>query len=152
MHEFDPYLARPIRFLELATLNGWRIKIYGISTEAKPLPREVVALGTTNVLSQLPQPSLSDNRYGVGFLIIHHGTLRNWYLLDWWEKGDILHHKLFSSPLDEPSAISEEPDKSLMACVHELRVIAFESEAWIKTVLCHRDVQSVDNYLQLRFE
>jgi len=151
MHEFDPYLARPISFRELATPNGWRIKIYGISPEAKPLPSEVVALGTTNVLSQLPHPSLTDNRYGVGFLIIHHGTLRNWYLLDWWEKVDILHHKLFSSPLDEPSAISAEPDKSLMACVHELRVIAFESEAWIKTVLCQPDTQSIDNYLQMRF-
>jgi hypothetical protein len=60
---------------------------------------------------------LTEQRYGVGFLIIHHGTMRNWYLLDWWEKGDIIHQKLFSSPLDKPGSISVEPDKSLIACV-----------------------------------
>ena len=75
--------------------------------------------------------------------------MENWYLLDWWEKEDIIHHKLFSSPLDKPSSISTELDKSLIACVHELRVITFESEAWIKTVLCQDDKPSFENYLKL---
>lgn len=57
----------------------------------------------------------------------------------WWENGDIIHHQLFSSPLANPGSITAEPDKSLIACVHELRVINFDSEAWIKTVLCSED-------------
>lgn len=108
-----------------------------------------MSAGLENVLPHLPQPAVTDDRYGLGFLIIHQGTLRNWYLLDWWEQEDIIHHQLFSSPLDSPRAISAEPDKSLLACVHELRVMSFESEAWIKTVLRENDKSSFEDYLQL---
>ena len=152
MHDFDPYVMRPIKFIDQVNSEGWRIKIYGISAKSLPLPQEVVSEGMKNVLSHLPQPALTEQRYGVGFLIIHQGTMRNWYLLDWWEKQDIIHHKLFSSPLDKPSSISTESDKSLFACVHELRVIIFESEAWIKTVLCRDKKPSFQNYLKLRLD
>ncbi len=150
MHNFDPYVARPIKFIDQVDSEGWRIKVYGISAKSLPLPEEVVSEGIKYTLSHLPQPAISEQRYGVGFLIIHHGTMRNWYLLDWWEKEDIIHHKLFSSTLDKPSSISAEPDKSLIACVHELRVITFESEAWIKTVLSRDDKPSFENYLRRR--
>ena len=78
--------------------------------------------------------------------------MRNWILLDWWEKEDIIHHKLFSSPLNRPSAVTAVADKSLIACVHELRVITFESEAWIKTVLDRDDNPDFEKYLMLRFK
>ena len=132
MHNFDPYVARPIKFIDQVNSEGWRIKIYGISAKSLPLPKDVVSEGIKNVLSYLPQPALTEQRYGVGFLIIHH--------------------KLFSSPLDKPSSISTEPDKSLIACVHELRVMTFESEAWIKTVLCQDDKPSFDSYLKLHLD
>ena len=138
--------------MEQVSSEDWRIKVYGISPKSKPLPNKVVSEGMKNVLPHLPQPSVTKQRYGVGFLIIHHGLMRHWYLLDWWEKEDIIHHKLFSSPLDKPGSISREPDESLIACVHELRVVTFESEAWIKTVLCPNDTPSFDNYLKLRMK
>jgi len=150
MHNFDPYVSRPIEFIDQVNSEGWRIKIYGISAKPLPLPKHVVSEGMKNVLPHLPQPALTEQRYGVGFLIIHHGTMRNWFLLDWWEKEDIIHHKLFSSPLDNPGFISSEPDKSLIACVHELKVITFESEAWIKAVLCGDGKPSFESYLSLR--
>ncbi len=102
MHNFDPYVTRPTKFIDQVNSEGWRIKIYGISAKSLPLPKDVVSEGIKNLLPHLPQPAITEQRYGVGFLIIHHGTMRNWYLLDWWEKEDIIHHKLFSSPLDKP--------------------------------------------------
>ncbi len=152
MHAFDRYIARPIDFIDQVNSEGWRIKVYGISAKSLPLPEGIVSEVLKNVLSHLPKPAVTEQRYGVGFLIIHQGTLRTWILLDWWENEDIMHHKLFSSPLDKPSAITAEADKSLIACVHELRVITFESEAWIKTVLGCDDHSDVDNYLELRFK
>ena len=146
---FDPYVVRPVEFIDQVESEGWRLKVYAISATSLPLPNEIVSAGLEDVLSHLPQPAVTKNRYGVGFLVIHQGAMRNWYLLDWWEQEDIIHHKLFSSPLDNPRAISAEPDKSLVACVHELRVINFESEAWIKTVLCETDKSSFEDYLQL---
>ena len=151
MHAFDQYIARPVEFIAQMNSEGWRIKVYGISAKSLPLPEGIVADASKNLLSHLPQPAVTEQRYGVGFLIIHQGTMRYWFLLDWWEKEDIVHHKLFSSPLDKPSAITAEADKSLIACVHELRVITFESEAWIKTVLGRDDDPDFDKYLKLRF-
>lgn len=151
MHNLDPYVSRPTEFIDQVNSEGWRIKVYGISASSLPLPKEIVSEGTQFAVSHLPQPALTEHRYGVGFLIIHHGTMRNWFLLDWWENEDIIHHKLFSSPLDNPGSITIEPDKSLIACVHELRIITFESEAWIKTVLCKDDEPSFDRYLNFSF-
>ena len=150
MQYFDPYEIRPVKFVAQANSNGWRIKVYEISAESNSHVQAAVSEGMNTVLLHLPQPAITEQRYGVGFLVIHHGTMRNWYLLDWWEKGDILHHKLFSSPLDEPGSISAEPDKSLIACVHELRVIAFVSAAWVRTVLCKDGKPSFENYLKVR--
>ena len=152
MHSFEPYDARPIESIEQVNSEGWRIKIYGISVKSLPLPKELVSEGIKTILSYLPQPALTDQRYGVGFIIIHHGTMRNWFLLDWWEKEDIMHHRLFSSPLDNPTSITAEPDKSLIACVHELKVISFESEAWIKAVLCKDNETSFERYLKLKLD
>ena len=150
MHTFEPYDTRQLQFIAQVDSEGWSIKVYGISAKSLPLPEELVSGGTKTVLSHLPKPALTEHRYGVGFLIIHQGTMRNWILLDWWENEDIMHHLLFSSPLDNPSAIAAEPDKSLIACVHELKVINFESEAWIKTVLCKNAEPSFERYLKLR--
>ncbi len=151
MHTFDQYVARPIEFIDQVNSEGWRIKVYGVSAKSLPLPERIVSEVLTTVLAHLPQPAVTEQRYGVGFLIIHQGTMRYWFLLDWWEKEDIIHHKLFSSPLDQPSVITAEADKSLIACVHELRVITFESEAWIKTALGPDDKSDFEEYLKLRF-
>lgn len=152
MHKFIPYEARTIEFINQAASNGWRIKIYGIAPKLSPLPNDIVSAGKEMVLQHLPQPAITEHRYGVGFLIMHRGTMRNWFLLDWWENEDIMHQKLFSSPLDDPGSITPEADKSLIACVHELRIVAFESGAWINTVLCEDRTPSFDDYLKLRFE
>ncbi|NNF99505.1 MAG: hypothetical protein HKM93_09020 [Desulfobacteraceae bacterium] len=150
MHIFKPYEARTLQYIDQVNSEGWRIKVYGISAKSLPLPDELVSGGTNLVISHLPKPALTGHRYGVGFLIIHQGTMRNWFLLDWWENEDILHHLLFSSPLENPGSIKAEPDISLIACVHEIRVINFESEAWIKTVLCDNSESSFERYLKLR--
>ncbi len=151
MHSFDPYVERPTEFIDQVNSDGWRIKVYAISARSLPLPPQIVSQGVENVLLYLPQPAVTEQRYGVGFLIIHQGAMRNWYLLDWWEKEDIIHHKLFSSPLDAPGDLTPEPDKSLIACVHELKIISFESEVWKTTVLCGNKEPGFDNYLKLRF-
>lgn len=151
MSNFKPYSKRAVTFVKQVNVNGWRIKVYTLSAKQTALSEEIISNGVSSVLSALPQPSLSEDRYGVGFLIIHQGLMRNWFLLDWWEQEDILHHKLFSSNLNAPASIFAEEDKSLIACVHELRVIAFESNAWIKTVLSQDIKEDFDEYMGLTF-
>ena len=151
MQKLPAYKKRKVHFVNQASFNDWRIKVYGISVSGEPLAEELVCNAVDNLLPKLPEAAITDQRYGVGFLIIHQGTMRNWILLDWWETEDIMHHLLFSSPLDDPDSITAEPDTSLIACVHELRVVNFESEAWIKTMLNEDKKSDPDAYLALRF-
>ena len=152
MNTISSYIKRPVKFLKQVNAGNWRIKVYGISEASKSLPEELVNEAVNTVLPHLPKQAMTEDRYGVGFLIIHQGNLRNWFLLDWWEYEDILFHRLFSSPLKSPNSITPEKDNSVAACVHELRVITFESEAWIKTVLSHDYEPGFDEYLKLRFD
>jgi len=144
--KIDPYTAREVRFHKEASFEGWRLKVYGISTGKEPVSDDLVEIGLNAVLPKLPLPALSENCYGVGFLIIHRGALRNWFSLDWWEYEDILFHSLYSSPLEAPNAISKE-ESAAIACVHELKIIGFESEAWIKSVLSNNGGPDFENYL-----
>ena len=150
MQQLPAYKKRKVQFINQATHNDWRIKVYGISVSSKPLAEELVCNALNILLPNLPEAAITDQRYGVGFLIIHQGTMRNWFLLDWWETEDIMHHLLFSSPLDAPDSITAEPDTSLIACVHELQVINFESEAWIKTMLSAKNPSDLNAYLGLQ--
>jgi hypothetical protein len=152
MKTIEPYTKRPVRFIKQAEFEGWRIKIYGISAVSKSIPAELVTHAIDKVIPHLPQPANTEDRYGAGFLVIHQGTLRNWFLLDWWEYEDILFHKLFSSPLTDPVSITPEQESSAVACVHELRVINFESEAWKNTVLCKESEPSIEEYMSHRFD
>ncbi|MGN8158690.1 hypothetical protein ACS8Y6_13120 [Salinisphaera sp. RV14] len=148
MSTFEPYVKRPVRFIRQLDAYDWRLKVYGLSVVSDELIDTVIQA----IPGYLPSPAVNRHRYGVGFLIIHRSTLRNWFLLDWWEHGDILFHKLFSSPWDEPKSISAEQEMPALACVHELRVIDFESKAWIKALLRENPQPSLAEYMNYRFD
>ncbi|MCL6417443.1 hypothetical protein MIB92_17415 [Aestuariirhabdus sp. Z084] len=148
MHTFEPYQARRTELLTRIEHSGWRLKVYGVTTQTSGIDEALIQAGIDLILPAMPQPSINQQRYGVGFLIIHQGSQRHWFLADWWESNDILHHLLFSSPLDAPLAISPETDTSLIACVHELKIINFESQAWIDSILSPSQKPDFDAYLQ----
>jgi len=148
-----PYRTRPIRFLHIAEHGGWHIKVYGIRFREGDGPDEpdphIVSMAEQAVLPRLPQPAVTDVRYGLGFLVVHQGQDRNWLLLDWWYDREIVKQRLFSSPIVTPGAITPaEPD--LMACTWELAVHGFERQAWIDTILNNPDGPDVDAYLSTR--
>lgn len=150
MVKLKAYSKRSVEFIKLANAATWRLKVYGINIDGLPLSSELVASVLRIIPSYLPQPAMTEQRYGVGFLIIHRGSLRNWVLLDWWESQDIMHHRLFSSPLNDEHQIIPEPDHTIVACVHELRVINFESKAWITCALSPNSPVDIDMYLNCR--
>ena len=150
IHLNSPYKTRPVRFLQLAEHAGWRMKVYGIrfsedGTQEVP-DKEIVELAMPAMLAQLPQPAVTDSRYGVGFLIIHQGQHRNWLLLDWWYDQEIIKQQLFSSPLDGPDQITP-AESDLLACTWELAVHGFERQAWIDKVLNNPAGPDLEAYL-----
>ena len=153
VHEFrlKTYKKRNINFLEQVNLEGWRMKIYGITAKTTGLPAALVMEGKNTVLPHLPQPAVTDQRYGVGFLIIHQGITENWFLLNWWGDENIIHQKIFFSSSHEPTKIKPVTDKSIMACVYELDIYHFEKNAWIDNVLSNVKDQDFEGYLHETF-
>ncbi|RDY60879.1 hypothetical protein [Flagellimonas nanhaiensis] len=129
-YSFRPYQQRKQQLFRVFHENGWQVKIYGINLTVEPNEAFI-----STILKELPSPARNEHRYGVGFLIVHKGIKANWFLLNWWGYEDIIHQKLFSSPIDDFDRIGKVHDRTIMACVHEMEIYHKEIELWKKFVL-----------------
>lgn len=144
----SPYRKRPIRFLEIWHSGRWRLKVYGIAYErATPRPELVDAAKT---IAQQRLSSVSDScvHYSVGFLGVHDGRTANFVFVDWWADENELHHHVYVSPSDEPLRFTYATSTGLTACVWDLRVMAFERQAWLNTVLTRANAPDLEAYLR----
>ncbi len=147
-----PYTERPIRFLEVWSHAGWRLKVYSISSKREVCRLDLVAAAKDVATENLPHPALSPERYGLGTLIIHEGNDANFVLLDHWAGENMLHHQVFASSLEWPLELADASHTKLAMCVWELHVLAFERQAWIDTVLRQPEQPDFDGYLARRLE
>jgi hypothetical protein len=143
----QPYEPRPIRFLELWKFDDWRMKVYGIA-HGKPAPRGEL-IEAAKVVAQRTLTSLANatSHYSVGFLGIHDGRTGNFVFVDWWADENELNHHVYNSPNDDPTQLKDISGSGPAACVWDLRVMAFERDAWLDCILKnpHPDVEA---YLQ----
>jgi hypothetical protein len=146
----QPYQSRPIRFLELWRCGSWRLKVYGISWEPRA-PRPALIDAAKKIAGQrLLSVDSSSNHYSVGFLGVHDGRTANFIFVDWWADENELHHHVYVSPTDRPAELAYVTPTGLTACVWDLRVMAFEREAWLNTVLKNPGGPNLEAYLQQR--
>lgn len=134
-YNFEKYKKREVSFLKIIRKGDWNIKTYGI--RFKDLPNDSLE---EFILGKLPSPALTENRYGIGFLIIHKGIVANWIMLNWWGFEDIIHQKLYTSEDEDFKIIKPVADNSILACVHELDIYYFESNAWKKNMLSQKQL------------
>lgn len=142
-YQFSTFQPRKTIFHKVVPYRDWRLKLYTINAKT-----DIKAPILEKIFTQLPTPALTQNRYGIGFLIIHQGVVANWFLLNWWGYEDIIHQKLFSSPVEGFDNIKSVDDKTIMACIHELAIYHFETEAWKKWVLSGNQ-PDFDQYLKM---
>ena len=147
-----PCDLRPIRFLELFEHDGWRVKLYSVAY-ARDLARpELVETARRFARQTLPQPAVTDRRYGVGFAGAHDGRGSSFVFVDWWSDENELHHHAFATT--DPNDLTNLRNVSaggLSVCVWDLRVQWFEREAWVKHVLRNPRGPDVEAYLAERF-
>jgi hypothetical protein len=152
MFPHTPYAPRPVRFLDLWSMHGYRLKVYGIA-HARPLPRpELVEAARIVVARHLRERPTRQDSYGVGFVGIHDGRGENQVFLDRWvNENELLHHYYVSTP-DDPAALAAaaNPDDHNSVCVWDLGLQAFEREAWLKHVLRNPDGADLEGYLAAR--
>jgi hypothetical protein len=143
----EPYGTRPVRCLEVAELDGWRIKVYGIAYSGGVPQPALVAAALDIARPRLPTPATTDTRYGVGFLGVHQGRDSNFVFLDWWAEENELHHHVWFSSQAEPTALRAEQPQDPVACAWDIGVLAHERTAWVANVLANPAGPDLDAYV-----
>lgn len=142
-----PYLPRTIRFLDLWRVDDWRIKLYGIAS-SRPQPRPELVAAAQRIAAQHLRSLPADlHHYHLGFLGVHDGLTSNFVFLDFWADENELHHHVFVSPTAFPEQFTYVTPTGLSACVWDLRLQAFEREAWVGNVLQRSASPDFDGYL-----
>ena len=100
----EPYATRSIRCLDLLEFNGWRLKLYGIAYRSDRAAQVLVDAAVATAQAWLPDPAVSDDRYGVGFVGAHDGRGANFVFVDWWANEDELHHHAWLSSRRSPGS------------------------------------------------
>jgi hypothetical protein len=146
----EPYRPRAIRFLEEWRDAGWRLKVYGIAYRTERPRAALVERAKRLARARLPQPAISESRYGVGFLGVHDGRDANFIFIDWWADENELHHHVYCSATDELESLTYVTPTGLSACVWDLRVQSFERDAWLAEVLRNAGGADVEGYMARR--
>ena len=146
----EPYQARNIRFLELHEAQNWRLKVYSILYGDKATDSDLIVAAKDTALTFLPQPAITPNYYGVGFISVHQGKSYDFVTVAYWTYDTELHHQTYMRPSSSSSAL--EPLKGELSLdVWDLRLLAFERSAWVETIL-QAEPPGLDAYLAKRLD
>jgi hypothetical protein len=140
----EPYLPRTLQYVELYDQHGWKLKIYSILHPDKTLNRQLIETAKQTALEFLPD-STEPGHYSAGFISVHQGKSYDFVTVGYWTYSTELRHQSYmkaSSASATLTAISTE----LSSDVWDIRLLAFERDAWVSEVL-KANAPSVENYL-----
>jgi hypothetical protein len=128
---FQPCEPRPLDFLGVETVSGFRLKVYAIRFGGAEFDKDSFSGGWALARAALPQPAIVEGRPGLGFAILHQGRTADYFVLGWWDQENELPLRVFVRDSNgwRPAANSES------VCVWDLRVIWHEREAYVRTML-----------------
>ena len=113
------------------------------------LPDQACITAAESIAAQtLPLPAVTENRYGVAFVTVHQAAMFNQIIVDWWERENELRHRVFQAWPEAPYDFREITASGEAFCVWELKVIAFERDAWMSHVLTPPGGTDWEGYLQ----
>jgi hypothetical protein len=144
----QPYAARSFRFIELLTIEDWRMKLYGIAYQNESPRRELLDSAKTIAADQLRKETV--NNYKVGFIGAHDGNKASFVFIDFWGNDNELFHRVFLSRSNDPTALTPASSADSSVCVWDLRLQSFEREAWITHVLRKSNAPDFEGYLAAR--
>ena len=144
----EPYEPRPIRFREIWQHGEWRLKVYGIASGPPEPQNALLEAAKVTAAQRLDSVDISLQHYSVGFLGVHDGKTSNFVFVDWWADENELHHHVYTSSNDDPTRLTYTTPSGVIACTWDLRLIAFERDAWLETVLKQNDQANLNAYLE----
>ncbi len=144
------YRTRPIRYLRRWNHQDWRLKVYGISAWESALPDDLLSAGERLATATLPSPANGDGRHGVGLLGVHDGQNACFVFVSWWAKKYELNHVLYRAPRGRYDELAR-VEPTLVGCTWDLKLIAFERDAWVSSILDTGE-PDLEGYLLARFD
>lgn len=134
----NPMVYALRQVISLGTLEqGWTTKIYGMFSdqfEAKELPdQETLFVSIKQAMTGWDAVS---GNHPLGFGIVHMANDGIYLLLTRFHDANNIRHQVFALNLTDRSVtLAPLEDAAIIACVWEMRLIAHESDAWVKHVL-----------------
>ena len=150
MNHLDPLLRHSPRLITtygVRHLGEWSVKLYGVGGRARNVDPALLSVAETIGLDALPHPASTIARYGVGFVIVHEAHAFNTIIVDWWEEVNELRHHVFRAGPGNPRMFREVTSSGESVCVWELRIQAFERQAWLDHVLLRQSGPDLASYL-----
>ena len=129
------YAPRPVRVIDRATIEGFRLKVYSIAAKGDRASDELVGAGRRMAARHLRDAPTRQHHYGVGFLGIHDGRGENQVFLDLWITQNELTHDFWVSSKSDPAVLRRPESDHNSVCVWDLFVQGVEREAWLRHVL-----------------
>src|SRR5436853_5378253 len=120
---FKVYRSRAFRFIELLSIHGWRMKLYGIACHGV-LPRASL-LGAARRIAEEQLAKEKVNNYGVGFIGARDGRDAAFVFVDFWGNENELFHRVFLSRGNPEKLAPADPVDSSV-CVWDLPLQSFE--------------------------
>jgi hypothetical protein len=145
------YRVRPIRFMRYWAHQSWRMKLYSISAWDKSPTPALVTAAEQIAARVLPPDAAAEGRHGVGFIGVHDGAQANYVFVSWWAKLYELNHVLYRGSRDKPSELAP-VEPGLFGCTWDLQIIAFERDAWIRSMLGDNGNPEIDRYMAATFQ
>lgn len=134
---------RQIRCVEMLQLSGWTLKIYYIGDT---IDTQFIIKAKDIAKKALPKIPYSNERYGIGFIIVHPAKLFNQITIDWWENVNELRHRVFKANPQNGYLFNDITYRGEPFCVWELKVIGYERDMWVNLVLNNNDVNRFQIY------
>jgi hypothetical protein len=126
-----PYLPRPVAYRGLVEHLGFRLKRYCITLPGETFDEGRFRAGRGLALSAVPEPAVTAERPGVGFLVEHQGREEDVVLVAWWDRENELPVRIIVC--HEQGGWRPAREESF--CVWDLQVIAAERDLYVETVL-----------------
>lgn len=129
------YQPRTVSHHGVWKLGPLQMKIYGILARGKQITDNMLSHAELFLNEEvLPLVLTEGEDNGLGFVIVHPGTLGITIAAHWWIQGSVLcqhiHRQLYNA--QEPMNTLARP---AVACVWELAIINAENEAWKKMMM-----------------
>lgn len=138
---------RHLRFIEIWQLGNWIFKVYLHSAHSADLADDHLIAFRKLAEQRIEEIGRQQLGERVGFIILAHGIIGNWIMLNWWESFH-LYQRISKVEGMPPTRLLDAPP-DLFQCVYDLRITIFESEAW-RTHVVENPSRDLGAYLAAR--